>query len=561
MFKKYISSAVLGFFIFVISSSITFAAVFTATPSPSTTGNFTISWTGANQGMPFLSEVVNGKKVGLRGGGVDQTVQITGKPTGRYQYVLDQVTPGIGTGIAASQTLFVDVQLDITTPPPANVNVDRSLFVHDIATLDGANFSLLRVMNALAAQMSAANPADTITGTQLFARMWDAQNPTNAPNPQGIVRCTGALNGFPVECRPDPQEGKQAFDGARFIAEYRPIGLVNRFDLRNKTSLQDCGEYRMVFGRPTGGRNFIIFEAVVPNPTPGVANGCLPIQKLWQDLTNENNATTRASTLSNFFFNGIPASNVRAPIDHRNFAVNTGQIRTNQFISGSSWNLKEYKAVVENGKNTLQVATVKSNPVSSLFTDTNTDSRSVAFRSDFINNLGSLLGNPATFTLTVANNAHNNAQSHASGPTNENNFGAPANFIPGGVFSNQISSRLSQLGSTLTPIQVVNRATAMTCGGCHQPSFFGLTANNAIGNGLSWPETVGPSSPVGFVHVTETASNGIFPLSPALINVFLPARKQDMEGYLNSKGANSVAPLAAPAQSAPTNTITSKRSG
>ena len=297
----------------------------------------------------------------------------------------------------------------------------------------------------------------------------------------------------------------------------------------------------MIFGRPSGGRNFIIFEALVPNPTPGVASGCLPIQNLWKNLTNENNAATRATTLRNFYFNGIPASNVRAPIDHLNFAVNTGQIRTNQFLSGSSWNLKEYKAVVENGKNTLQVATVKSNPVSSLFTDTNTDSRSVAFRSDFINNMGSLLGNVATFSLTVANNAHNNVQSHSSGPINENNFGSTTN-----------------LGTTLTPQQIVNRATAMTCGGCHQPSAFGITPAGSIGSGIGWPETISPSNPFGFVHVNEIASGGVFALSPALINVFLPARKQDMENYLNNNGVTF---QAAPAQPAPSSVITSKRSG
>ncbi len=532
------------------STSTAFAITITVNPKPSTTGNYEIQWTNAF-GIVDLSEIVNGQEVKLFvGSNANSKVTVTGKATGTYQYVLKEVTPGIGNGPVVHNFTAI---VNRNGPQLVSVNVDRSLFVHDEATLNAADFSLLSVMNALAAQMSTSNPADPINGTQLFARMWDAQNPANTQVLTGVTRCTGTLNGFPVECR--PEEGIQASQAAQFISSYRPIALVNRFDLRNKTTLQDCGEYRMIFGRPSGGRNFIIFEALVPNPTPGVASGCLPIQNLWKNLTNENNATTRANTLRSFYFSGIPASNVLAPISPQHFAANTGQIRTNQFLSGSSWNLKEYKAVIENGKNTLQVATVKSNPVSSLFTDTNTDSRSVAFRSDFINNIGSLLGNPATFTLTVANNAHNNVQSHASGPINENNFGAPANFIPGGVFSNQISSRLSQLGSALTPQQVVNRATAMTCGGCHQPSFFGLTASNnpnSIGNGIAWPDTL------GFVHVSEFASGGVFPLSPALNNVFLPARKQDMENYLNNNGVTF---QAAPAQTAPATAVTSKRSG
>lgn len=551
MFKKSISSAVVGIFFFVINTSVAIAAIFTAAPSPSTTGNYTITWSGANSGIPVVSEVINGNKVMLKTGGASSSVQITGKPTGRYQYILEQKTPGSGTGEGApSQTIFVDVNLAVT---PVVINIDRSLFVHDQATLAGADFSLLSVMNALASQMSTNNPADTINGTQLFARMWDAQNPTGQSAGTGIATCTGSLNNFPVECRPSPAEGIQAFQAAQFLSEYRPIGLVNRFDLRNKSTFADCGEYRMIFGHPTGGRNFIIFEAMVPNPVPGSASGCLPIQNLWKNLTAENNATTRATTLRNFYFNGIPGSNVRAPIDRRNFAPTTGQIRTNQFLSGSSWNLKEYKAVIENGKNTLQVSTVKSNPLSEFFRDSNTTSNAVAFRSDFINNMGSLLGDRATFSLTISNNAHNNVQSHASGPINENNFGIAANFIPNGVFFNQINTRLSQLGSSLTPLQAVNRATAMTCGGCHQPSAFNLTAANSVGNGLSWPTTL------GFVHVSEQASGGIFPLSPALNNVFLPARKLDMESYLNSTGGGANA--AAAKQSAPTAVATGKRSG
>lgn len=354
------------------------------------------------------------------------------------------------------------------------------------------------------------------------------------------------MNGFPVECRPSPAEGIQAFQAARFISEYRPIGLVNRFDLRDKrTSFKDCGEYRMIFSHPTGGRNFIIFEAAIPNPAPGFSNGCLSIQNLWQRLSNENNATTRATILRNFYFNGIPASNIRAPIDHRNFGVNSGQIRTNQFLSSSTWNLKEYKAVVENGKNTLQVTTVKSNPLSSFFRDTNTDSRSVDFRGNFISSMSSLYGDPSTFSLTVSNNTHNNVQSHASGPlTDQNNFGSPANFISNGVFFNQIKDRLAHHGIPLTPQQVVNRATAMTCAGCHQPTAFRLTEANSIGANLSWPGTL------GFVHIRETASGGVFPLSPALLNVFLPERKRDMEQYLNNIG-----------QTTPSATISGKRSG
>ncbi|MEY4589515.1 MAG: hypothetical protein RL497_1591, partial [Pseudomonadota bacterium] len=67
-------------------------------------------------------------------------------------------------------------------------------------------------------------------------------------------------------------------------------------------------------------------------------------------------------------------------------------------------------------------------------------------------------------------------------------------------------------------------------GGCHQPGTFGISAPNAVGPGQSWPN----SDLGGFVHVNENPVNGIFRLSPALTQVFLPARKADLESFLGA---------------------------
>ena len=211
-------------------------------------------------------------------------------------------------------------------------------------------------MDRLASQLTAANPSDPVTAASLFARMWDAQNPVGSQPATGVAQCNGQVNNWPIDCR--PVEGGQSRDPLTFMNQYIPIALVNRFDLRDQASFADCGEYRVIFANPISSRNFIIFEAQVPNPTPGVAAGCLPIQTLWAGLSTNNSAASRGVILEDFYFNGLPSNNVRAVIDSRNYAQNTGQIRTNQFMTGP-WLLKEYKAGIQNGKNTIQVVSVK----------------------------------------------------------------------------------------------------------------------------------------------------------------------------------------------------------
>ena len=88
---------------------------------------------------------------------------------------------------------------------------------------------------------------------------------------------------------------------------------------------------------------------------------------------------------------------------------------------------------------------------------------------------------------------------------------------------------MTALGSTLTPDQIVLRAQALSCAGCHRHN------NNVdIGGGLVWP------SSIDFTHVTEREPETVdgqvrFRISNALINEFLPHRKQILEDYLNDK--------------------------
>ena len=125
-----------------------------------------------------------------------------------------------------------------------------------------------------------------------------------------------------------------------------------------------------------------------------------------------------------------------------------------------------------------------------LFEVTNSDARAVSFRSDFVQNLPSLLDpNLATFFISITNDAHNNGQSHSQIPGGNdylNHFAVSR----GSSFEAAISSKIAQTGSTLTVDQVLNRATAMTCGGCHQPSTFWYFVGGRRG---AWPKLAGIS--------------------------------------------------------------------
>ncbi len=483
--------------------------------------------------------------------------------TNTNSFTWSNVTPGTyGVGVTAcietscSSWNNLAVTVPATQPIPNVVDSERSLFIRDQATLNAADFSLNSVLAQLATQLNASNPSETVTSTKLFTRFWDTQN--LAPGfIAGGPKCTNSLNGFPYECR--AAEGVQAQDST-FLNSYIPIALVNRFDLRDKVNFNDCGEYRIVYAM-TGrsGRNFIIFEAQVPNPTPGSAAGCSPIVSFWANLSTETNATTRAVALRNFYFNGIPTKNVRAVIDTRNFSQTTGQIRTNQFM-GSSWLLREFKVAVEGGTSIIKPVTVKANPFGPLFDNRRTDALAVNFRNQFLNNMNSLLiSDLSTFSLIVQSDTHNNGQSHASGSlTSENNFTQHTN-LGNGDFKNAIQARAAQLGSNLTADQVINRAEAMTCGGCHEPSAFGLTSPNSVGSNQVWPGTL------GFVHVSESINNGKFNISPALQTVFIPARKNDFEAFINtlntSAASTAKASTSTSLQKTTSPTITGKRSG
>jgi len=412
---------------------------------------------------------------------------------------------------------------------PTALDIRRSLAVTDQVIT--STFSLGSVLNQLASQSAVPG----LTGQQLFIQLWDTQNSSGtAVNPAG-PHCDnngGTLNGFPYNCR--PTEGGQAFDPSQ-INNYALIGLFNRFDLAS-TSGADCGEHRMVFGRPGGSRAFIIFEAVLPNPTPSLGlEGCRPVANFWANLSTNNSAASRATLLHNFYFNGLAGFSPVIHIDNYGnvgLARPSGQVRVNMFMQ-APWMLREFKLQKLSATNMqFTPVSVKTNPFGDLFSPGGGGPQTAAFQNTFLpSQVAALAVNDINrFNYAVSDNFN-------TGMSNSQNFGSTddysARFNPGSTLATNIQNALNAIGSTLTPTNIVARAEALSCGGCHQ-----LSNGAALGGGLpAWP------SSAGFVQSTEFTEPGPdgtrFLLSGALVGTFLPHRAQILQGFLNRRPSAS----------------------
>lgn len=410
------------------------------------------------------------------------------------------------------------------------LNTKSSLLIHDHATLDAFDFSLVDLFDKLAAESDSGQ-----TGVELFRQFWDAQLTTSVMG--STINCV-PINGFPITC--DREEAKvaelNAGDLLLEMQSYRVLAAVNRMELRN--DWQDCGEHRMVFGRTNfNGRNFLIFEARLPNPTPGQASGCANIVDFWtalSDLDPQTQANERAAMLRAFYVDGVVTGIPVFSVEH--FAEGAGQVRTNQFIR-PLWLLREYKLARVCDpvcRITGNPVSVKENPFGPLCNPLlpGSDSEFSAIAEEF-----QTLFPQSLATLTTQNfgelkidmpDRFNNGQSHADFPEAFENdfvghFGGNLGSDFGIKLDEQLQSVIDARGDPLSVDQLLSRATAMSCGGCHLPDNFRLTEPNSIGalrlpNGEiidSWPRSL------GFVHVDEGRN-----VSEAIERVFLPVRLQ-----------------------------------
>jgi hypothetical protein len=429
----------------------------------------------------------------------------------------------------------------------SEVGIHDALFVHDRATLDARDFSLQRTLAKLASDaVTAGAPAST--ADDLFVALWDTQNTQAAARTPGVgAHCDddgSTLNGFPNVCRPKDGAQAKAANLANEIASYKVVGLVNRIDLAAE-GWQNCGEHRIVYGRNGGGsdRSFIIFEAVLPNPRPGCASGCRPVVEHWQKLSTESVPARRAELLEQLFFAKIPNTQLREVVNIVHYAAKpststgygsagSGQIRTNQFLD-PLWMLKEFKLAVDctaGAGNCVVDAVpipVKVNPDGNLW---------AASTSGLANDFQQQVVLPQVADLAIADInkfsyqvplVFDAARSVPQSPSITDDYPKAYKATGTGSFKPDLLGSATAHG--LTDVHIVNRATALSCAGCHQPGAFGLLAPGSIAPNVAWPDSTGR-----FVHVDIAEQGGSQILSPALLNDFLPARQKNMAAVLNA---------------------------
>jgi len=435
-------------------------------------------------------------------------------------------------------------QVEAFVQPSPNIDPRRSLAITDQPIL--ANFTLQRVFD----QLVSTSGLTGMSSLALFQQWWDTQNPSpglgQGPHCDDVIAGgQSTLNGYPYTCRATPSEGGHAscnpFSDPNSACAYIPVGLFMRFDLAPESG-KHCGEYRIVFAKASGrtstsDRNLLIFEAALRNPhyNQGI-RGCEKIVRAFAELSNESSLNVRRTKLEQFYFNGYQEFD---PIVHfSNFGDNAygvGQVRTNQFVQPSSpriWSLREYKlktiCVGAACSGRFVPVTNKVNPFGPLFDANSPWATAAGFRNDFLTQVPRLAATSLDGIGMNNSDSFNTGQSQANGTTESNyvtNFGTGPN-----AFRSAIQSALDAIPSALTPDDVVARAQAMSCAGCHR-----LSNNQNLGGGLTWPASL------GFSHVSERdvdleVVGGVtrYQISPALIANFLPHRKQLAEDFLNN---------------------------
>ena len=432
-------------------------------------------------------------------------------------------------------TLLSSAAFELDECIPPDLDIHRSVVVHDAATLGAGDFSLNRTLQAI---IDSSGGAVTTPAAVLEALLDSHQ----------ISQHTQPVSGLdmPVDLRP----GEAGLDPNNLLNPggadgMVPVALFNRFDAAPADG-SHCGEHRIVYAKQGGtpGRFFVIFEAVLPNPSPGLGlEGCRPVAEFWGSLSDSvqfPDAASRAAALEAFYYNGLPGFS--PVVTHSNYGVPLGQVRTNLFVNFVTWQLREFRTSFDNGgASTLIVDTVKDNPLAQyydsdfdpsvtppfagvtdpvLFAQEQGDFQG-AFVADHMPNLMApeLSGDPLT-AFGIVNgfgagfpNRFNEFQSISQGLSDD-----PAQ-VASNDFRNDVSGGLGATG--LSVGEVLNRAGAVTCGGCHQFSNNRVIGTDGDGLDVRWP------SSAGFVHVTEGMA-----LSAALENFFLPAREAILETFL-----------------------------
>jgi hypothetical protein len=433
----------------------------------------------------------------------------------------------------ASLTLFATAcggaglpELESDEAPVSGTITSRSLVVTDPAIL--ARFPLSRTLDAIRASgQRQLGPHATVDRTWNNTTMFQAWFRDNFGTSACLHPNVNSF-GFGMVCpRPEERLATQDPFAPNAPVTFEPIGLFNRFDLMPSDG-RTCGEYRIVYamrrrGPSTiGGRGFMIFEGVLPNPDSATGvEGCVGVARFWQALSADASVTSRADKLERFYYTGGTVRGFGPVVDASNYGgLFGGQVRTNMFVDSREWNLGEFVVrgfgtpvgTSQNVRIQFVRTFVADNPAEELFAGTRPSHvATAAFPTLFAAPDLNSIAMSTSYIPTRGLNMNEFESSASSGAVIYRNF-ANANMRA------TIQAELTRLRSPLTVDNILDRASTQTCGGCHA-----LAAGRQLGGGLRWPSAL-------FVHIDESGN-----LSPALTQVFLPHRLATLEAFINAR--------------------------
>jgi hypothetical protein len=456
-------------------------------------------------------------------------------------------------------------------PQPLNQEQLKSVIITDPAILGGEDFSLGSTLGAITKSSSdkvADSQAERIALLTSLIRSFRATDRINSQS--GLT------------LHVDQRLGEAELDPVKLLAASGPgrmktVALFNRWDLVPQDA-HHCGEHRIVFARepdasvdPAGNpavRFLLIFEAALDNPDPANSlEGCRPIVEFWRNLEGKP-ANQLKDALTAFYFHGLDANGDGKPdfqpvVHAQHYGAPYGQVRGNLFMhtgnpGDNKWQLREWRvSITSDGAPVFTADTDKKNPHPALYAARAADEVEGGFdrlRRDFSDEFVQVYTDeltqldPKSTGSTVSGNdliakfganfrgKFDSFESTSQGDRDDPNARASATLRP------RINPRLSELNvpsaCALTEEHVLNRAGAVSCGGCHQ-----FSNDKLVAPGVPWPKSA------TFVQIDERGATPT--VSPALRDHFLPTRYQFLQSSFPAPVAVATAPPAGVAASVP----------
>lgn len=415
--------------------------------------------------------------------------------------------------------------------------IDRSLVVNDLSIITPSRFSFAKTIGAILATYGIEDkPANR---EALVKTLLASFSETEQINPSSNLRI-----------RLDVRRAEQKITAGELLDTSTgmvPVAVFNRFDLA-PDDWGNCGEYRIVYAKGGDRPISFIFEAALANANRKLGGrGCKPVADFWLSLSSRTNDEV-AAELERFFYIGLGAGFGPA-VSAMNFGIPDGQIRSNSNNEGQ-WQLREWKASPYGAAGISFVpTTTKMSPLAELYGDNSTgaldpnlqelvreqfhdsftrqyvteliapdfclepvdanDPEAVTrYRREILNSFGAQI-----------NDRYNDFQStiHFSD--------SPFNYLGelNAAIDLKISSLPLDLNRRVSREEVVRRAEALTCAGCH-----GSSNSKVIGRLNSQTEIrFPPPHPENNQHVDDKGR-----LSAGLKDVFLPFRRDRMIEFL-----------------------------